>query len=254
MTLAAGVTFYIILALFPAIAALVSVYGLFSDPSTIAKQLDALSNILPAGAVEVIGNEIDQLISQGNSVLSLAFAASLTISIWSANAGMKAIFDVLNVVFGERERRGLIKLHVMSLAVTIGALVLTLLLLVTVAVLPAALDYIGLRPAMDRLVRLARWPALFVVVDFGLAILYRYGPSRTNARFRWVTWGSACATVAWVITSVLFSWYATRLGNYNKTYGSLGAAIVFMTWIWISTIIVLVGATLDSELEQTRQK
>ncbi|MGP0091756.1 MAG: YihY/virulence factor BrkB family protein [Xanthobacteraceae bacterium] len=252
LTLAAGVTFYIILAIFPAIAALVSVYGLFSDPSTIAKQLDALSTVLPPGAVEVVGNEIDQLVAQGNSALSLAFAGSLAISIWSANAGMKALFDVLNVVYDQRERRGLVKLHVVSLTVTIGALILTLLLLATVAVLPAALDTLGLRPVLDQLLRVARWPLLFLAVNTGLAILYRYGPSRVSARLPWVTWGSACATVAWVAASVLFSWYATHFANYNKTYGSLGAAVVFMTWIWISTIIVLVGATIDAELERAR--
>ena len=251
-TLAAGVTFYIILAIFPAVAALVSVYGFFSDPGTIARQLNALSNILPAAAVEVIGDEIIQLVAQGNSVLSFAFAASLIISIWAASAGMRAIFDALNAVYGERERRGLIKLHVISLTITIGALVLALLLLATVAVLPAVLDDLGLKPAMDLLVRAARWPVLFLMVDLGFAVLYRYGPSRPNARFRWVTWGSACATVAWVVASVLFSWYAMHIGNYNKTYGSLGAAAVFMTWIWISTVTIMVGAALDSELERAR--
>ena len=160
-TLAAGVAFYIILAIFPAIAAVVSVYGLFADPKSIAEQLEALSTVFPSGAIEVVRDEISQLVAQGNSALSLAFAASLAISVWSASSGMKAVFDVLNVVYDERERRGFIKLQLISMAVTVGALALTLMSLATVTFLPAALDAIGVKPALDLLVRLARWPVLF---------------------------------------------------------------------------------------------
>jgi membrane protein len=249
VALAAGVTFYSILALFPAIAALVALYGLFADPATIANHLDSLSGVLPSGAVQVIGDELRRLTAQRNNTLGLTFAIGLATALWSANAGMKALIDALNLVYNEPEKRGFIKLNAMSLAFTVAAIGFVLLALGAMVVLPIALDYLGIATVADEVIRWARWPALFIAVMFGLSLLYRYGPSRTQARWRWITWGSAIAAILWLLASVLFSWYAGNFGSYNKTYGSLGAVIGFMVWIWISTIVILLGAEIDAEME-----
>jgi membrane protein len=249
VAIAAGVTFYSILALFPAIAALVSLYGLFADPANISSQLDSLSGVLPGGAMEVVGDQMHRLAAQGNSKLGLTFIIGLLAALWSANAGIKALFDALNLVYNEPEKRGLIKLNAISLAFTTALLVFVLLALGAMVILPPALDYLGLSKVTGLAISILRWPALLVVVALLLAMLYRFGPSREKPRWRWLTWGSAFAAVAWLVASLLFTWYAANFGSYNKTYGSLGAAIGFMVWIWISTIVILVGAELNAEME-----
>jgi membrane protein len=162
---------------------------------------------------------------------------------------MKSLFDTLNVVYGEREKRGFIKLNAVSLGFTLAAVVFVLLALGAVVVVPVVLQYISLSNAADLLVRVARWPAMFVSLALALACIYRFGPSREAPRWRRITWGSAAATVFWLIASALFSSYAANFGTFNETYGLLGAAIGFMTWLWISAIVILLGAEIDAEME-----
>jgi membrane protein len=252
MDLAAGVTFYGLLALFPAIAALVAIYGLFADPATLSANLDTMSGVLPGGAIEVIHDQLTHVVAQRGSTLGLTFIVSLAISLWSANAAMKSLFDTLNVVHSERDTRGLVSLNAQSLAFTIGGIAFIIVALGAMVVLPAVLGFLGLPGFTELLLRLGRWPALFVVLTLALAIIYRYGPSRAQAQWRWVTWGSAFAAFAWLVLSILFSWYAESFGNFNRTYGSLGAVIGFMTWIWLSAIVILIGAELDAEMEHRR--
>jgi membrane protein len=248
-SIAGGVTFFALLAMFPAAAALVSIYGLFTDPRSLADQLDALATVLPGGALEVIGDQLRRVAEQGSSSLGIAFLISVAAALWSANAGMKAIFDALNIVYGESEKRGFFRLNATSLLFTLGGLLFILMALAAVVVLPIVFGYVGLDDELEMALRIGRWPLLLVALALALAVLYRFGPSRTTARWRWITWGSATASLAWLAASVLFSWYASNFGNFNKTYGTLGAAIGFMTWIWISAIVILVGAELDAELE-----
>src|SRR5215207_4266520 len=253
-SVAAGVTFYARLAIFPAIAAFVSLYGLVADATTISQHLALLSGVLPAGAIEIIGEQVKSLTSKAGSTLGFAFFFGLAISLWSANAGMKAIFDALNIVYDEDEKRGFIKLNAQALLFTLGALLFLLLALVAVAVIPLVLKLSPFGELIEQLLSILRWPILLVLVLLGLAVLYRYGPSRDKAEWRWVTWGSAIAALLWMVGSMLFSWYVANFGKYNETYGSLGAAIGFMTWIWLSTIVVLVGAEVNAEMEhQTAQ-
>ena len=246
---AAGVTFYSLLAIFPAIAALVALYGLFADPSTIASHIDSLSGVLPGGALEVIRNQINLVASQGSSKLGVAFVIGFAVSLWSANAGIKSIFDALNLVYDEPEKRGLVGLNLISLAFTVAAIVFVLLAIGCIAALPAVFSTDQLQGPTALIVQIGRWPVLFVIVAFRLAVLYRFGPSRRKPQWRWVSWGSAFAAVAWIAVSILFSWYAANFGSYNKTYGSLGAVIAFMVWIWLSTAVILIGAELDAEME-----
>jgi membrane protein len=249
IAVAAGVTFYVLLAIFPAIAALISVYGLFADPSTMEDRLNGMADVIPGGAIDVIREQMHRIASQGGGTLGFAFALGLAVSLWSANAGVKAIFDALNVVYGEKEKRGFLGLNAMSLCFTIAAIGFLLVSLSVVAVVPALLRSVGLESSTQWIVAIGRWPLLYIVVCLALASVYRYGPSREEPQWRWVTWGSAAAGALWIVASVLFSWYAANFGTYNKTYGSLGAAIGFMTWLWISNIVVLLGAAIDAEME-----
>jgi membrane protein len=254
MSVAAGVTYYALLALFPAIAALVSIYGLFADPVTIQEHLNALSGILPGGALDIIREQVTRIAAQGGGTLGVSFVIGLAVSLWSANAGMKAIFDALNIVYDEDEKRGFFALNLQSLGFTLGAIVFLLLAVIGIVVLPIVLNFIGLGSGVEWILSLARWPILLAAVVLGLAVLYRYGPSRDRADWKWVTPGGIAAAVLWLVVSMLFSWYVSNFGSYNETYGSLGAVIGFMTWIWLSTVVVLCGAEINAEVEhQTAQ-
>ncbi|MBB4261443.1 YihY/virulence factor BrkB family protein [Bradyrhizobium sp. CIR3A] len=249
LALAAGMTYYSILAIFPAIAALVAVYGLFSDPMTISKHLDQLGGFLPGGAVDVAKEQLTRVASKGSNTLGVTFLIGLATSLWSANAAMKSLFDTMNIVHGEDEKRGFVKLNAVSLGFTIGGIIFIVAALGSIVAVPVLLNYVGLSNTGDLLLRIGRWPAMFLVLTLGLALIYRYGPSRETAQWRWVTWGSAIAAILWLAVSGLFSWYATSFGKFNETYGSLGAVIGFMTWLWISAIVVLLGAEIDAEME-----
>ena len=254
LALAAGMTYYSILAIFPAIAALVAVYGLFSDPSTIARHLDRLGGFLPGGAIEVAREQLTNVASKGPQSLGFTFLVGLGVSLWSSNAAMKSLFDTLNIVHDEEEKRGFVKLNAISLSFTVGGVLFVVAALGSIVVVPVVLDYAGFSDWGDLLLRAGRWPAMFLVLTLALAIIYRYGPSREAPRWRWITWGSAIAALLWLIVSGGFSWYAANFGNFNATYGSLGAAVGFMTWLWISAIVILLGAEIDAEMEhQTAQ-
>ncbi|HEY7004889.1 MAG TPA: YihY/virulence factor BrkB family protein [Sphingomicrobium sp.] len=249
LALAAGMTYYSLLAIFPAIAALVAVYGIFADSGSIAKHLDDVAGFVPAGAVDVAREQLTRVATKGDKTLGFTFAIGLVISLWSANAAMKSLFDTLNIVYGEQEKRGFVKLNAISLGFTVGGIVFVLAALGGVVVIPVALQYLGLSNAADLLVRIGRWPALFVALAVALACIYRFGPSRQAPRWTWITWGSAAATILWLAASALFSFYAANFGSFNATYGSLGAVIGFMTWLWISAIVILLGAELNAEME-----
>jgi membrane protein len=250
LTEAAGITFYALLSLFPAVTALVSLYGLFADPADVSRHLETLSGIIPGGGMEIIAEQVRRVAAQGSTTLGLSLAISLVVSLWSANAATKAVFDALNIVYEEKERRSFLKRTATTLAFTLGAILFALLALATVVALPVVLNFVGFGPTADLLLRLLRWPLLLFAVALLLACLFRYGPSRDNAKWRWVSWGGAFAAVAWLLGSAGFSFYVANFGKYNETYGSLGAVIGFMTWIWISAAIVLTAAELDAEMER----
>jgi len=249
MAEAAAVTFYAMLALFPALASLISIYGLIHDPSQLSDQLQALDSILPGGGRDIIKAQVLALTASGHQALGLGLVVGLATSLWSANAGVKAFFDALNVVYRRRETRDYLRLTLISFTFTLGIIALLLLALVAVVVIPIALDFVGLGTETKALINVARWPAMLVLIVAMLAPVYRYGPNRPGTQMRWVTWGSAFAAVSWIAVSLAFSFYVANFGRYNKTYGSLGAAVGFMTWIWISVMVVLMGAELNAEIE-----
>jgi len=255
LLVAAGVTFYALLAMFPATAAIVSLYGLFADGGIINEHLRLISGFLPDGAIEVIGDQVKRIAAQGNTALGFAFLGTFALSLWGANAGTKAIFDALNIIYKEREKRGFIMLTLWSLAFTVGVIVLVVVALAGIVAVPVALKLLGVTGwSGPALLTLLRWPLLYLAILFALACLYRYGPSRTQPRWRWVSWGGAIAGGTWIIGSLLLSWYVANFGNYNATYGSLGAVIGFMVWMWFSTIIVLIGGEINAEMEHQTGK
>jgi membrane protein len=250
LLVAAGITFYGLLALFPALTALVSMAGLIVDPNSIVEQLRGLSGIVPEGALQIVGDQMKRIASQPSNHLSIAFVTGLAVALWSANNGIKAMFEGLNVVYGEQESRSFVRLNLVSLVFTFGAIVMVLLALAAIVVVPVILGYVGLAGFSQVLVDFGRWPLLFALIIVGITLLYRFGPSRRPAKWRWLSVGSVVAAALWVLASGLFSWYVANFGSYNVTYGSLGAMIGFMIWIWISAAIVLLGAQLNGELER----
>jgi membrane protein len=246
---AAGVVFYGLLALFPALTAFVSLYGLFAKASTINDHLSAVAGILPGGAVDIIREQVTSLVSKGDAKLGIGFIIGLGIALWSANAGMKAIMDALNVVYEEKEKRSFVKLNLVSLGFTVAAIASMLLALGAVVALPLVMSHLGFASVTEVLIQLLRWPALLALVILGLAVIYRFAPSRREPRWQWISVGSVIAGIAWLGSSALLSWYLSSFANYDATYGSLGAAIGMMMWMWISSIVILFGAQLNSEIE-----
>lgn len=249
MLIAAGATFYLLLALFPALAAFVSLYGFVADPRTVAEHVAFLGGLLPQGGLELIETQLDALAAQDPEGLSIGFAAGLAVALWSANSGVKTLFEAMNIAYEEYEKRGFIRLNLTSGMFTLGAIVIAALLLLTVGLVPAALAFLRLDAWADLLIRLGRWPLLLVFIVTGISLLYRFGPSREPAKWRWLSWGAVLATVVWIACSIGFSWYLQNFADYNATYGSLGAVIGFMIWTWLSVIILIIGAELNAEME-----
>jgi membrane protein len=247
---AAGVVFFGLLAVFPAVTALVSSYGLFTDPGTIGANLEALALMLPEGSFQIVQDQIARVLAKGPAALGGAFLFGLALALWSANAGVKAIIDALNVVHEVRETRSFVRLNLLSLAFTTGGIAALLLMVSAVVAFPLAFNHIGLSPEGRFILGLARWPLLLVVLLVALSVLYRFGPNRPAARWEWTGVGTLAAALLWIAGSAVLSWYLSNFGNYNATYGSLGAAIGLMMWMWISATIVLFGAELNSEIER----
>ncbi|HEY0352746.1 MAG TPA: YihY/virulence factor BrkB family protein [Enterovirga sp.] len=251
---AGGVAFFTLLAVFPAIAVVVSLYGIVADARTIGDHLAILAGILPEGGLVLIRDQIISIASKQTRTLSVAFLISFGTALWSANSGMGALFDSLNVVYGEREKRSILRFYATTFLFTIGAVVFVTAAIGAVVVLPVVLKLIGVSLSAEIVLSVLRWPILLVVVVLGLAIVYRHGPSRTDAQWRWVTAGSVTAAFLWIGVSMIFSWYVVNFDSYNRTYGSLGAGVGFMVWIWVSIVIVLIGAELNAEMEHQTAK
>jgi membrane protein len=242
-----SVAFFALLAVFPGIAAIVSLYGLFADASTIGKHLSLLSGFLPDGVIQLIAEML--IFRQGNETLGMAFVVGLLIALGSANAGMAALFDALNLVYDEREKRSLVRFYATTFLFTLAGIVFVIVAITGVVILPVMLKFVGLAATTERLLAILRWPVLLATIVVSLACIYRYGPSRRDARWRWVTWGSIVGALLWMGTSMLFSWYVATFDTYNKIYGSLGAGVGFMVWLWISAVIVLLGGELNAQME-----
>jgi membrane protein len=245
--IAAGMTFYSLLAIFPVIGTIVSLWGLFGDLGDARQTLAQLSTILPGGALTVVGDEMMRVSAAHSGGLTLAAAGGLILSIWSANGAMSAIITGLNIAYELKETRSFVRHTLTSLAFTFGLIIFGISA-VLVLVLPGLLhDYLTHVELI--LFRAAALGALFAAILVGLSLLYHFGPSKHLGHWRLLSWGGTIAGVCWLLSSVGFSLYVGHFGSYNRTYGSLGAVIGFMTWIWISAMVILLGAELNAQIE-----
>ena len=245
---AGGVTFYTLLALFPAIGAFVSLYGLFADVRTVEAQLRDMAVFFPPSVVQIVGEQMLRLASQGQAKLGVAFVISLLLSIWSANASMRALFDGLNIAYDEDEKRHLVPRTLLSYLFTFCALAYAAAVSGVLIVTPLVLATARLS-ALDGIAAPVRWLTVLAMTAAAFAMLYRFGPSRAQARWRWIWVGALLAAAGWLAGSLGFSTYVNRIAHYDATYGPLGAVIAFMVWVWFSIMTILVGAELNAEIE-----
>lgn len=245
--IAGGVTFSILLAIFPALGAFVALYGLVGNIDDVPRQIQVLGVLLPPDMLKFVGGEMVRLARARSGGLSIALIIGLVISFWSANGATKALMVGLNVAYEEREKRGFFRCTATSLLLTLGLLVFAAATVVALGAGSVVSAFLG--EGVGRVIDLARWPLLVVAFAGCLAVFYRFGPSREMARWRWITWGSAAATTLWLLASLAFSFYVGRFAHYDRTYGSLGTVIGLMVWIWLSALIVLLGAEMNAELE-----
>lgn len=250
MAIAAGAVFFSLLALFPAVTATVSLYGLFAKAGTIVEHIGLLGNVMPEAGLTIVRDQIDRVVAKGDVTLSFGLIIGVALALWSANAGVKAVIDALNVVYEEDEKRGFFALNAVSLAFTIGAIAALLASMGAIVAIPLIVDRVwfigeGLRLALEW----GRWPILILIIVTALSLLYRYGPSRDEAKWRWLSVGSIFAAIVFIAASALFSFYLRNYAGYDATYGSLGTVIGLMMWLWMTMIVVLLGAELNAEIE-----
>jgi membrane protein len=249
LIIAAGMAFFAFLAIPPGLTALVSLYGLLADPVDIEDQLTNLLGVLPPDAIRLVSHQLVAIAQNSSSTLSVSFVVSLVVALWSARSGTSTLITALNIAYKESEKRGIIEFNLVALALTLCAALVSAVSLVLVAVLPAVLDFIPFPGVATTVARLARWPILVILMMTAMASVYRLAPSRSYAKWRWVSWGAAAGAALWLAGSLLFSFYVEALAPYNRLYGSLGAVVVLMTWLYLSCIAILLGAELDAEIE-----
>ncbi|WEJ34048.1 YihY/virulence factor BrkB family protein [Devosia sp. SD17-2] len=246
---AAGVAFYVLLALVPTLNAFVSIYGLFNNPADAVGHLELLAGIVPPGALGIIREQLVRLTAESTERLGLTLLVSLAIALWSASAGVKAMFDAMNIAYHEKEKRSFLVFNGLALLFTLAGAVGAVLVAAVVIVMPLIIAYLPGGDGLAWTVRVAAYAMMLAVISLALAALYRWGPSRQNAKWRWITPGTILAVLALGLTSIAFSWYVANFSDDNAAYGSLGAVIGLMTWLWISVTLVIVGAELNSEIE-----
>lgn len=251
---AAGVAFYAFLAIFPALAAAVSIYGLVADPAEVEAHFREISSFMPEQARTLLEAQLGRIAGQAGGALTVGLVVGLAVTLWSANKGMKGLMRALSIVHDESEERGFFKLNLLGLALTLGGILVMLLALALVVAIPAILGSLGLGSSARTLLNVLRWPVVAIVILGALAVLYRLGPDREAPRWRWVTPGAAIATALWLLGSAAFSIYVSRFGSYNQTYGSAATFVVLLLWLFLTAYVILLGAEINAELEhQTRR-
>ncbi len=251
---AAGVTFYLLLALFPALGAIVALYGLLADPVDIAEHLRTLAYALPPGAFDILETQLRALLQMRDATLSLAFFIGFAIAIWSARNGTLALFDAMNVAYQEVEKRGFVRLNLIAIVFTFCAMIALILMIGITAALPTVLRVALLDASAETIVLTTGWSLVVVAALAGAAVVYRFGPSRQPAKLRWLTWGAIFATSAWILMSLVYGWYLNNLADYAASYGALGGLVGFLIWLWLSVTLLIVGAELNAELEHQTAK
>lgn len=248
--IAAGVAFYALLALFPALIAMVALYGLFFDARQVEAHVASLTGMLPQEAADLLLKQLRELTQTSTGALGFGAAIGLLMALWSASAGVRTLMEALNVAYGEEERRGFVAFYGTAIFLTLAAIVGAILAIATVIAVPIVVKFLGLGSLVETLISLARWPILVVAMLVGLAVLYRFGPSRAAAKWRWASPGALAATGLWLVGSALFSLYVSNFASYNETYGSVGAVVILLTWFLLTSYAVLIGAEVNAQMEQ----
>jgi membrane protein len=248
--LAAGVAFKGLLALFPAIIAAISIWGLVASPEQITQQLSGLLNALPEDAAGLIEQQMTNVAASDPSTLSIALALSILIALWSASGGTAGLMEGCNAAYNEVDNRKFPLKRGIAIAFTFGAIIFLAVTIALIAVLPVVLGELGLGETGELIVRIAQWPLLALLVVGALATIYKYGPDRDRPRMRWVSWGAGIATLLWLIGSAGFTLYVENFGNFDETYGTFGGIIVLMLWLFLSAFVVLLGAEINAEIER----
>lgn len=247
--IAAGIGFYFLLAAFPAVAAVISIYGLFSDPAEITNQINQLSAIVPADVLHLVSDQAQKIATESGKTLSISLLASILLTIYGTSKGMTALIKGINMAYHQDQRRKLLSLNLVSLVLTFLMVVYFIVSLTLVAGLPALLSFVEIPAYISAKLLGLRWPVLFVLAILGLEILYYFGPSRKNRHFRWLSYGSLTASVLWMCGSALFSTFMANFYDFNEIYGSLGVGIALLFWFWLSALTILIGAEINSTIE-----
>jgi membrane protein len=250
----AAMAYYALFAFVPALTSVVLIYAWVSDPAEISNHLSKLAQFLPAELMETMNSQLGALASKASSKLGAGAIFSLLVSIWSASKGSKAFIEATNIIYEEEDRRGFFKLNGLALGMTALGAVLSIIAMGVIVGIPAITSLFNLGDTIEVVATICSWLVLLAIFAFFLSFAYRYGPDRDHAKWKWVSWGAVIASVLWAIVSALFSWYAKEFGNFNKTYGSLGAIIVLMTWFYLTSFVVLLGAEINAELEHQTKK
>ncbi|MDQ3103848.1 MAG: YihY/virulence factor BrkB family protein [Actinomycetota bacterium] len=247
--LAGGVAYAWFLALFPGLIAAVMTYGLVTDPAQVGQQIDELSTGLPADAQSLLTDQLRSIASGSEQGLGIALAVSIALALWSASAGVAGLVEAVNIAYDEDETRGFLRKRALALLLTLGFLVFLAAAIGLVAVVPVVLAEVGLGPVAEVAVQVVRWGGLVLLAMVALGMVYRLGPDRSAPKVRWVSTGAVTATLLWVAASVGFSFYVDNFGSYGETYGSLAGVVVLLLWLWITALVVLIGAELNGESE-----
>jgi membrane protein len=251
---AGGVTYAILLALFPGLAALVSLYGLVLDPSQVERQVGALSGVLPDQTRQMLADELHQLVTASSGTLGISAVLGLLLAVWSASRGMSGLITALNIAYEETEKRSFFKVNLVALALTVALTVGGIVVIALLGFLPVAVQVLPLGQQTRWLLLILQWPLLVVFFMLGLAIFYRYAPSRDEPQWRWVSPGVAVAVTLWIVASIGFRVYVANFNSYDKTYGSLGGVIILLTWLYFSSFAVLFGAVVNAQSEKQTRK
>lgn len=251
--LAAGVAFYFFLAAFPAIGALISLYGLFADPAFITGQFENLDHFLPPESLKILADQARSISSTSGAALGLGVIVGLLLTIYSTTKGVKALITGLNVAYNEKERRNFVVLNYKAFVLTFAMLVYLIFSLSLIAVMPALFNFLHIPDYISTPLLAARWPLLSLCAIVGLQIVYYYAPCHKAPQWRWISWGALVAALFWLGASSLFSLFVSNFGNYNETYGSLGAVAVLLLWFWLSSLTILIGAEVNASLASYRE-
>jgi membrane protein len=247
--LAAGVAFYALLAIFPALVFLVAMFGLLTDPAQMRDLLLTLKGVLPGEAWTALDTQLLALMRQNSTSLSLASIIGLVLAFINARLGAYAMMGALNVVYSREETRSFTRINLIAIMFTIAAVCVLVLNLYAVIAVPRVLNGLGLTEFPNSILHEAKWPVLSVVMALSLALVYRYGPDRKDVHWRWVSIGSLVGTALWLAGSTGFSWYVSAFNSYDKVYGSFGAVVILLYWLWLTAFAALMGAELDMQIQ-----